>query len=506
MRFALITMLILRMLRNKVSSFQTSGRFPCQRVFQGTLSSANVSNDANTRKKELKQQELMSAARLSVAPMMEYTDRHFRHLVRLISKRTLLYTEMVTANAISHERSSMEEEFRKVIPQANNDEVRRGYDDHHLRRYLSQGKSEPLEGPSVLQIGGSGVEQMYLAAQTVMDMTERNICDYTAINLNCGCPSPKVAGKGCFGAALMDDPKLVSELTKAIHDGCEGQLPVTVKCRIGTDTDHPFNKLRYKDIDEEIEYAKLCQFIETVASNGIVTDFAVHARIAVLTKTFTPADNRKVPPLKYDFVRRLVKDYPELTFTLNGGIQSISDCQEEFLANPGLKGIMIGRAWAANPWSFAMADSILYDTDTTMAKNRLEIIQEYGKHADAEEAAGDPVKIRRFMTKAITPLFAGETNAKRYRIALDEIAGIPKRLFADGKTLKGQPPLSELILDAALKNLSEEALLRTPEESYAIIKDKENMKSKSSGVIAEWQENRKKMEPSNYERMLKSGI
>jgi tRNA-dihydrouridine synthase len=205
--------------------------------------------ESNAAIRESKYDALMGASRLSLAPMMEYTDRHFRHLVRLISKRTLLYTEMVTVNAISHERRAVVDEFRQSNPHATESQVRQGYDDVYLRRYLSQGFIEPLEGPSVLQVGGSDPQQMHDASQTVMDMAKRGICDYTAIDSNCGCPSPKVAGKGCFGAALMEDGNLVAEFTRALHDGCDGALPITVKCRIGTDINSPFTKMGYQAID-----------------------------------------------------------------------------------------------------------------------------------------------------------------------------------------------------------------------------------------------------------------
>lgn len=216
-----------------------------------------------TAGKTSKYEELIDASKLSLAPMMEYTDRHFRHLVRLISTKTLLYTEMVAANALSHERKDKFEEYLSFHPDATPQEIRSNYDDQYLRRFLSQGQIEPLEQASVLQLGGSDPKQMFEAAETVMDMTERGLCDYTAINLNCGCPSPKVAGKGCFGAALMDDPKLVSELTQALHDGSEGTLPITVKCRIGTDSQEDFTRASYAEMDPEIEYKRLCNFIET---------------------------------------------------------------------------------------------------------------------------------------------------------------------------------------------------------------------------------------------------
>ena len=503
MRLWLTVLAFVTMQRKRVLGLQK--RFCSQRLVHTALPSTQ--DDSKSAIRQSKYEQLMGATKLSLAPMMEYTDRHFRHVVRLISKRTLLYTEMVAVNAISHERRSVQEEFRRANPQAADEQVQKGYDDYYLRRYLGQGRIEPLEGPSVLQVGGSDHEQMRDAARTVMDMTERGICDYTAINLNCGCPSPKVAGKGCFGAALMEDGKLVSELTQALHDGCDGSLPITVKCRIGTDSNSPFSKLGYAAIDEEKEYSNLCRFIEAVASNGIVTDFSVHARLAVLTKSFSPANNRKIPPLKYHLVRRLVNDFPGLTFSLNGGLESISQAQEEFDASPGLKGVMIGRSWAADPWSFAMADKLLYGETASAATNRLQVLQDFVKHADEEEEAGDPVKIRRFLIKAITPLFAGEKNGKRYRIALDEIAGLPKRLQSEGKSLVGYPPLSELIMNAAMETLGEEILLRSPEESYErLLEQGEMRRDGRSANVAEWQEHRKQHGSSQYEQTLSGGL
>ena len=416
-----------------------------------------------------KYRQLMDATTLSLAPMMEYTDRHFRHLVRLLSNRTLLYTEMVAANALAHEWPTE--------------------DVSYLYRFLAQSKDE---GASVLQLGGSCPEQLFKAGQCIVDMSDRGHCDYTAINLNCGCPSSKVAGKGCFGAALMDDAPLVAELTKAMYDGTEGRYPITVKCRIGTDSDQAFTKLGYNEIDEEQEYRKLCNFIETVAANGIVTDFSVHARIAVLQKSFSPADNRKIPPLKYHLVQRLVRDYPEFTFSLNGGVETIPQVQEQLASTPGLKGVMIGRAWAADPWSFAMADRLLYGEDCGPT-NRLEVLKAYGKHADEEERSGDATRIRRFICKAVMPLFAGEPRAKRYRIALDEIAGRPK-----AGNMDGDPPVSTLILNAAMEHLSDETLLRTPEESYdRMLFNTEKIGEPSQSVV-EWQRHRKETEQGAY--------
>jgi tRNA-dihydrouridine synthase A len=456
--------------------------------------------------------QLMSASKLSLAPMMEYTDRHFRHLVRLISSRTLLYTEMVAANALCHEQRRATQD-----PSATYDDDSIASTIHsslsnysYLHRFLGQGPIERRHGSSVLQLGGSDPQQMFEAAQAVI--TSEELCDFTAINLNCGCPSPKVAGKGCFGAALMDEPALVAELTHAMYEGAQRQLPVTVKCRIGTDVHEPFHRLTYGQNDER-EYERLCRFIETVSANGIVTNFVVHARIAVIRKSFSPADNRSVPPLKYEVVRRLVQEFPHLTFSLNGGITTLAKVREELAATPRLNGVMVGRAWAADPWSFAMADYFLYNDDPPdPKKNRWQILAAYSRYADAEEERGDPTNIRRFITKAISPLFTGEKNAKRFRIALDDISRIPKTLKSQGKSLQGQPPLSELIMNAASQHLSEETLLRTPEESYERVHRTQKSTSVSgrSASIDEWQEIRKEEADQTdvgiYEERIAEGI
>jgi len=465
--------------------------------------------------KDEKYQQLMSSSTLSLAPMMEYTDRHFRQLVRLISRRTLLYTEMVSSNAIAYERIESRNRISRgdpapkphtnsVLKQQSEIDVKKfGYDMTYLRRFIGQGQSgAPFEGPSVLQLGGSDPHILAEASSTVMELTSRGYCDYTALNLNCGCPSQKVASKGCFGAALMDDPILVRNLVTAMDAGCSGAIPVTLKCRIGTDTGYNYSKTTYDKINDEEEYASLCKFIETVASSGVVTDFQIHARIAVLNKKFSPADNRKIPNLKYEMVRKLVEKFPELTFSLNGGIQSLHGVKDQLEKCPGLKGVMVGRAWASTPWNFAMADDILYVNETaplsfpTRPRNRLEVLQEYGQYADNQEAQWDPLKVRRFVVKAVVPLFAGEVNSKKYRIALDEIASRPKELASQGKTLMGELPLSELIVNAALETLSEEVLLRTPEESYdKLLSEKETERLSSFNIspsLKEGQSARKK--------------
>lgn len=171
-------------------------------------------------------------------------------------------------------------------------------------RYLSADFS--VENPVVLQLGGSDVSQMHTASKIAKRY------GYSEINLNVGCPSEKVAGKGCFGAALMLDPPLVSDLCQSISE-VTGQ-PTTVKCRIG--------------VNDQDSYESLRQFIDIVHSKARVEHFIVHARKAILDKNFSPDDNRKIPPLKYDYVYQLVKDFPQLDFTINGGILTYEDIQK----------------------------------------------------------------------------------------------------------------------------------------------------------------------------------
>lgn len=493
-----------------------------KRTIKTIMNGSNTSLN-NLSIKEQKYQELISCSKLSLAPMMEYTDRHFRKLVSLLSTNTLCYTEMVAANALVHERLDSKKKFVTGEHNNLNDEYRNqeeasldiqeyGYDMSYIRRFLGQySSSTPTHiknhNPTVLQLGGSDPDMLQEATEIVTEVTKRGYCDYTAINLNCGCPSPKVAGKGNFGASLMNEPHLVRDIVQSMDKGTNSNIPITVKCRIGTDESLvenglQFTKLNYQNIDEEEEYKKLCRFIDIVASSGVVTDFQIHARIAVLNKNFSPNDNRKIPSLKYHYVRRLVEDFPELTFSLNGGVDTLNQVKVELDSSPKMTGVMVGRAWAAQPWNFAMADELLYgdiESQKSKPKNRLEVLQEFGKYADYEEENWDPVKVRRFIIKAITPLFAGEPNGKKYRIALDEIASLPKKA-ATGKSIGSlmNVPVSELIMNAALDNVSEEILLRTPEESYERLLDASrnrvegsSMTQSQSQIISEWQESRK---------------
>jgi len=514
------------------------------------LFSTSVSTDSKDLLLQQRSEILRSNSKLSLAPMMEYTDRHFRHLVRLLSPKTLLYTEMVAANAIAHERGNAlsssfnGDENERLVDDAHNSIslVDTDFDPSYILRFLGQGFNP--EGPSVLQLGGSDPDQLFLASRTVyefhqMQQQQRQsgtiqpqqiingqppiFCDYSAINLNCGCPSPKVAGKGCFGAALMQDANLVRQVTTAMHKGVDGTMPITVKCRIGTDEGYTFTRNDYLSRGEEEEYQKLKRFVEVVASDGVVTDFQIHARIAILNKNYSPADNRKVPPLRYQHVRRLAEEFPELNISLNGGVETLSGVKRELDECGSLDGVMVGRGFVSNPWSFAMAEEVLYPdvSHSSRPKNRMEVLEAYGQHVDYEEERWDPTKIRRFMTKAVSHLFAGEPSGKRYRIALDELAGLPKRFAKERKQNPNvvhpeQPPLSELIMNAATTHLSEEVLYRTPKESYdKLLWEEEqaerkqtvvdtvlfgaNVGNSKKSLVQEWQTSRKEDEMKERE-------
>ncbi|MBA0796460.1 hypothetical protein Gohar_007228, partial [Gossypium harknessii] len=204
--------------------------------------------------------------------MMEWTDNHYRTLARLISKHAWLYTEMLAAETIVYQQGNLD----KFL----------GY--------------SPEQHPVVLQIGGSKLENLAKATELA------NAYNYDEINFNCGCPSPKVAGHGCFGVRLMLDPKFVGEAMSVI--AANTNVPVSVKCRIG--------------VDDHDSYNELCDFIYKVSSLSPTRHFIIHSRKALLNG-ISPADNRRIPPLKYEFYYALLRDFPDLTFTINGGINSV---------------------------------------------------------------------------------------------------------------------------------------------------------------------------------------
>jgi len=240
--------------------------------------------------------------RFSVAPMMDWTDRHCRYFLRILSKNALLYTEMVTTGALLN-------------------------GDHE--RFLRHNEAEH---PLALQLGGSVPLDLAACARMAQEH------GYDEVNLNVGCPSDRVQNN-MIGACLMGHPQLVADCVKAMRDAVS--IPVTVKHRIG--------------INGRDSYEELCDFVGTVRDAGC-TSFTVHARIAIL-EGLSPKENRDIPPLRYDVAARLKADFPELEFILNGGIKTMEACHEHLQT---FDGVMLGREAYHNPYLLAEVDQQLF--------------------------------------------------------------------------------------------------------------------------------------------------
>ncbi len=305
------------------------------------------------------------AARLSVAPMMDWTDRHCRMFHRRFTRRTLLYTEMITAAAVTRG------------PRAR------------LLRF------DPEERPLALQLGGSAPSELAEATRIAVDH------GFDEINLNVGCPSDRVQS-GCFGAALMRTPDLVADCVRAMI-AAAGPTPVTVKCRIG--------------VDEQDPRVALPDFLRRMADAG-VGRVAIHARKAWL-EGLSPKQNREVPPLDHDLVVAMKVEFPSLFISVNGGVQDL-DQALGFLGR-GLDGVMIGRAAYHDPGLLAAADRRIFGApgpDPT-PEAAVEAMLPY---IEAERAAGARLnQITRHMLGA----FAGRPGARAWRRALSEDAHRP---------------------------------------------------------------------------------
>ncbi len=273
--------------------------------------------------------------RLCVAPMMDYTDRHCRYLLRLLSPHALLYTEMVTAQAVAHG------DIERLL----------GFD--------------PAEHPVALQLGGSDPKLLADAAR----IGERR--GYDEINLNVGCPSDRVQS-GRFGACLMAEPELVADCMRAMREAVK--VPVTVKCRIG--------------IDDRDDYAFFERFVSVVREAGVKV-FIVHARKAHL-QGLSPKENREVPPLRYDVPARLKREHPELSVVLNGGIRTAAQVDEWL---PRVDGVMLGRQAYQEPYLLAELDARIFGAARATAPARgrgLRICRLRRTHArGGAPAAGD---------------------------------------------------------------------------------------------------------------------
>ena len=298
--------------------------------------------------------------RLSVAPMMEWTDRHCRVFLRAITRRTLLYTEMVHANAIL-----------------------RGDRQRHLGH-------DPVEHPLALQLGGSDPAALAKAARIGAEF------GYGEINLNVGCPSERVSA-GRFGACLMAEPALVGECVSALREAVS--LPVSVKCRVG--------------IDDRDAYEDLAGFVEVVAGAGCRV-FIIHARKAWLSG-LSPKQNREIPPLRHDHVYRLKRDFPDRQIILNGGVDSLAQALQHARH---VDGVMIGRAAYRSPWILAGADGLFFAGETP-ASDRHAVVAAMMPYIEAQCAAGVPL-LR--IVKHMTGLFNGLPGARAWRRYLAENA------------------------------------------------------------------------------------
>ncbi|MBR9890469.1 tRNA dihydrouridine(20/20a) synthase DusA [bacterium] len=310
--------------------------------------------------KNLTKTRALSASRLSIAPMMDWTDRHCRYLHRLLSRRALLYSEMVTAPAL----------------------VRGGA--LHLLDY------NPEEHPVALQLGGSDPEELARAA------TLGEQAGYDQVDLNCGCPSDRVQS-GTFGAVLMRSPELVADCVAAMREAVK--IDVTVKCRIGVDEQEP------RDV--------LPDFLEKISGAGCER-VVIHARKAWL-QGLSPKENRDIPPLDYEIVREMKRAFPQLHVSINGGITDL-DTAEALLAD-GLDGVMIGRAAYHQPWDIlANADARIYG-EATGPVSPEEAVQAMLPYIERHLASGGRLHQ---ITRHMLGLFAGRPGARQWRRVLSE--------------------------------------------------------------------------------------
>lgn len=304
--------------------------------------------------------------RLSVAPMLDWTDRHCRYFHRQITRHTWLYTEMVTTGSLIH---------------------------GDQRRFLD---FSDQEHPVALQLGGSETGELATCAKLGQQW------GYDEINLNCGCPSERVQ-RGAFGACLMTEPTLVADGVKAMRDVVD--IDVTVKHRIG--------------IDAVESYSFVRDFVGIVADAGCRT-FIVHARNAIL-KGLSPKENREIPPLKYDYVYQLKKDFPQLEIIINGGIRTLDDIDAHL---PHVDGVMIGREAYHNPWLMSVFDERYYG-DARAATTRLQVVEAMLPYIQQQLATGGPRL--NSIVRHMLGLMAGLRGARTFRQTLSD-----SKLLASG--------------------------------------------------------------------------
>jgi tRNA-dihydrouridine synthase A len=295
---------------------------------------------------------------LSVAPMMERTDRHFRYFMRQITKRSLLYTEMVTTAAILHG------DREKLL----------GF--------------SPEEKPLALQVGGDNPNDLYTCAQIAEDM------GYDEINLNIGCPSSRVQN-GNFGACLMAQPEVVAKAVEAMQKATD--LPITVKHRIG--------------IDDRDSYEDMREFVKVVSQTGC-QHFSVHARKAWL-QGLSPKENRDVPPLRYEDVYRLKQEFPHLFIEINGGIKTLEQVRDHLQF---VDSVMIGRAAYDNPYLFATVDRDFYG-EMGEVRDRHDIIESMYPYIEYWTNRGWKLNA---IARHLLQLFSGQPGTKAWKRHISE--------------------------------------------------------------------------------------
>jgi tRNA-dihydrouridine synthase A len=295
-----------------------------------------------------------------VAPMMDWTDRHCRYFLRLLSKHAMLYTEMVTSGALIH---------------------------GDKERFL---KFNPEEQPLAIQLGGSMPDELVECAKMAED------AGYIEINLNVGCPSDRVQN-GKMGACLMAEPKLVAECVAAMKNSVK--IPVTVKSRVG--------------IDNMDSYDELADFISIVNAAGC-SCFILHARIAIL-KGLSPKQNRDVPPLNYQRVYEIKRNFPELEIIINGGIKDLTEAHEHL---KHVDGVMLGREAYQRPYILSTVDQEFFNAQDKIPE-RLNILEHFLPYVDEELTKGTAL---RHITRHILGLFQSQPGGKKFRRYLSENA------------------------------------------------------------------------------------
>ena len=298
-----------------------------------------------------------------VAPMMRYTDMHERFFLRLITKKAVLYTEMIATGALIHGNCDYQLDFNKE------------------------------EHPVAVQFGGSSP----LELSKCSIMAEKK--GYDEINLNIGCPSERVQ-KGNFGVCLMLEPELVAKCVREMRKSVD--IPITVKCRTG--------------VDDNDDYLFLKSFIDIVKDSGIKT-FIIHARKGIL-KGLSPRQNRNIPPLNYEKVYSIKNDFPNLEIIINGGIKSIREAKNHLNY---VDGVMLGRAAYDNPFMLSEIDSEIYSNAKTDI-SRKDLLSEYLDYVHLMTEKGYDPKI---MLKHVFGLKKGEKDAKRFRVKVTEIMRSP---------------------------------------------------------------------------------